>query len=166
MVSHSKFWSELYCCYIHVSRWEPFNKLNLKSCPWLWWKRPRVCTPVLLLQCLFSVTRDPTCMVSMCRSWRKTYHLNPQSPACNGAEISEYRLDWGQVEGSMHIIYTGPCQSYEVKGLTPATTYYCRVQVWKAFCYVLLNKYIRFEEKLQLEMKKIVYCHLLMQYWR
>ncbi|RMB95469.1 hypothetical protein DUI87_28092 [Hirundo rustica rustica] len=50
------------------------------------------------------------------------------SPACNGAEITEYRLDWGQVEGSMHVIYTGPCQSYEVKGLTPATTYYCRVQ--------------------------------------
>lgn len=63
-----------------------------------------------------------------------------QSPACNGAEISEYRLDWGQVEGSMHVIYTGPCQSYEVKGLTPATTYYCRVQVRKAFYYVLLNK--------------------------
>ncbi|NXT67087.1 FND3A protein, partial [Chaetops frenatus] len=51
-----------------------------------------------------------------------------ESPACNGAEITEYRLDWGQVEGSMHILYTGPCQSYEVKGLTPATTYYCRVQ--------------------------------------
>ncbi|XP_014743501.1 PREDICTED: fibronectin type-III domain-containing protein 3a-like [Sturnus vulgaris] len=51
-----------------------------------------------------------------------------ESPACNGAEITEYRLDWGQVEGSMHIIYTGPCLSYEVKGLTPATTYYCRVQ--------------------------------------
>ncbi|NXF99775.1 FND3A protein, partial [Sakesphorus luctuosus] len=51
-----------------------------------------------------------------------------ESPACNGAEVTEYRLDWGQVEGSMHIIYTGPCQSYEVKGLTPATTYYCRVQ--------------------------------------
>ncbi|KFP74588.1 Fibronectin type-III domain-containing protein 3a [Acanthisitta chloris] len=51
-----------------------------------------------------------------------------ESPGCNGAEISEYRLDWGQLEGSMHIIYTGPCQSYEVKGLTPATTYYCRVQ--------------------------------------
>ncbi|NXI46855.1 FND3A protein, partial [Galbula dea] len=51
-----------------------------------------------------------------------------ESPACNGAEITEFRLDWGQVEGSMHVIYTGPCQSYEVKGLTPATTYYCRVQ--------------------------------------
>ncbi|XP_009870529.1 PREDICTED: fibronectin type-III domain-containing protein 3a-like [Apaloderma vittatum] len=51
-----------------------------------------------------------------------------ESPACNGAEIGEYRLEWGQAEGSMHIVYTGPCQSYEVKGLTPATTYYCRVQ--------------------------------------
>ncbi|XP_039344560.1 fibronectin type-III domain-containing protein 3a-like isoform X1 [Mauremys reevesii] len=51
-----------------------------------------------------------------------------ESPACNGAEICEYRLDWGQMEGSMRIIYTGPCLSYEVKGLTPATTYYCRVQ--------------------------------------
>ncbi|XP_054244463.1 fibronectin type-III domain-containing protein 3a-like isoform X1 [Indicator indicator] len=51
-----------------------------------------------------------------------------ESPACNGADISEYRVDWGQMEGSMHIIYTGPGHSYEVKGLTPATTYYCRVQ--------------------------------------
>uniref|UniRef100_A0A8C0GNC4 Fibronectin type-III domain-containing protein n=1 Tax=Chelonoidis abingdonii TaxID=106734 RepID=A0A8C0GNC4_CHEAB len=51
-----------------------------------------------------------------------------ESPVCNGAEICEYRLDWGQMEGSMRIIYTGPCLSYEVKGLTPATTYYCRVQ--------------------------------------
>ncbi|XP_059588743.1 fibronectin type-III domain-containing protein 3a isoform X3 [Alligator mississippiensis] len=51
-----------------------------------------------------------------------------ESPACNGADISEYRLDWGQVEGSMHIIYTGSCLSYEVRGLTPATTYYFRVQ--------------------------------------
>ncbi|XP_065702234.1 fibronectin type-III domain-containing protein 3A-like [Patagioenas fasciata] len=51
-----------------------------------------------------------------------------ESPACNGAEIGEYRLEWGQAEGSMHVTYAGPCQSYEVKGLTPATTYYCRVQ--------------------------------------
>lgn len=105
--------------------------------------------------------------VCMCSSWKETYPLNPQSPACNGAEISEYRLDWGQVEGSMHLIYSGPCQSYEVKGLTPATTYYCRVQVWKALCDVTewMNKYIQFEEKLQLEINKITCCHLLMQ-WR
>ncbi|XP_026633221.1 fibronectin type III domain containing protein 3C1-like [Microtus ochrogaster] len=31
-------------------------------------------------------------------------------------------------EDSMHLIYTGPCLQYEVKGLIPATTYFCRVQ--------------------------------------
>ncbi|KAM6427160.1 fibronectin type-III domain-containing protein 3A isoform 1-T2 [Liasis olivaceus] len=51
-----------------------------------------------------------------------------ESPPCNGAEISEYRLEWGQMDGSMHVIYAGPLLCYEVKGLTPATTYYCRVQ--------------------------------------
>uniref|UniRef100_A0A4X2KPL8 Fibronectin type-III domain-containing protein n=1 Tax=Vombatus ursinus TaxID=29139 RepID=A0A4X2KPL8_VOMUR len=49
-------------------------------------------------------------------------------PLCNGAEICDYRLEWGKLEGSMHVIYTGPCLNYEVKGLTPATTYFCRVQ--------------------------------------
>ncbi|KAM7045554.1 fibronectin type III domain containing protein 3C1-like [Molossus nigricans] len=49
-------------------------------------------------------------------------------PVCNGAEITDYRLEWGQIEESMHLIYTGPCLSYEVKGLIPATTYFCRVQ--------------------------------------
>ncbi|XP_051823918.1 fibronectin type-III domain-containing protein 3A-like isoform X1 [Antechinus flavipes] len=49
-------------------------------------------------------------------------------PMCNGAEICDYRLEWGKLEGAMHVIYTGPCLNYEVKGLTPATTYFCRVQ--------------------------------------
>ncbi|XP_014651980.1 PREDICTED: fibronectin type III domain containing protein 3C1-like [Ceratotherium simum simum] len=49
-------------------------------------------------------------------------------PVCNGAEITDYRLEWGQIEESMHLIYTGPCLNYEVKGLVPATTYFCRVQ--------------------------------------
>ncbi|ERE65388.1 fibronectin type III domain containing protein 3C1 isoform 2 [Cricetulus griseus] len=49
-------------------------------------------------------------------------------PKCNGAEITDYRLQWGQIEDSMHLIYTGPCLRYEVKGLIPATTYFCRVQ--------------------------------------
>ncbi|KAF3816165.1 hypothetical protein GH733_014754 [Mirounga leonina] len=62
--------------------------------------------------------KGPTCVVV---SWG--------IPLCNGAEITEYRLDWGQSEESMHLIYTGPCLSYEVKGLIPATTYFCRVQV-------------------------------------
>ncbi|ETE62163.1 Fibronectin type-III domain-containing protein 3a, partial [Ophiophagus hannah] len=55
-----------------------------------------------------------------------------ESPPCNGAEVSEYRLEWGQMEGSMHIVYTGPLLCYEVKGLSPATTYYCRVQISSA----------------------------------
>ncbi|XP_012667259.1 fibronectin type III domain containing protein 3C1-like [Otolemur garnettii] len=67
-------------------------------------------TPVL-------TCKGPTCIVV---SW--------SIPVCNGAEITDYRLEWGQIEESMHLIYTGPCLSYEVKGLIPATTYFCRVQ--------------------------------------
>ncbi|XP_004411410.1 PREDICTED: fibronectin type III domain containing protein 3C1-like [Odobenus rosmarus divergens] len=63
------------------------------------------------------ICKGPTCVVV---SWR--------IPVCNGAEITEYRLEWGQSEESMHLIYTGPCLSYKVKGLIPATTYFCRVQ--------------------------------------
>ncbi|XP_028742243.2 fibronectin type III domain containing protein 3C1-like isoform X2 [Peromyscus leucopus] len=67
-------------------------------------------TPVL-------TCKGPTCVIV---SW--------ETPKCNGAEITDYRLQWGQTEDSMHLIYTGPCLRYEVKGLTPATTYFCRVQ--------------------------------------
>ncbi|XP_052027392.1 fibronectin type III domain containing protein 3C1 [Apodemus sylvaticus] len=67
-------------------------------------------TPVL-------TCKGPTCVIV---SW--------EIPKCNGAEIIDYRLQWGQVEDSMHLIYTGPCLRYEVKGLIPATTYFCRVQ--------------------------------------
>ncbi|XP_012519529.1 PREDICTED: fibronectin type III domain containing protein 3C1-like [Propithecus coquereli] len=67
-------------------------------------------TPVL-------TCKGPTCVVV---SW--------EIPECNGAEITDYRLEWGQIEESMHLIYTGPCLSYEVKGLLPATMYFCRVQ--------------------------------------
>uniref|UniRef100_A0A673VR54 Fibronectin type-III domain-containing protein n=1 Tax=Suricata suricatta TaxID=37032 RepID=A0A673VR54_SURSU len=61
--------------------------------------------------------KGPTCVVV---SW--------EIPVCNGAEITDYRLEWGQAEESMHLIYTGSCLSYELKGLIPATTYFCRVQ--------------------------------------
>ncbi|XP_006008926.1 fibronectin type-III domain-containing protein 3A isoform X1 [Latimeria chalumnae] len=54
--------------------------------------------------------------------------VNWESPACNGAEITEYRLEWGEVEGCMQALYSGSCLSYEVRGLVPAATYYCRVQ--------------------------------------
>nr|XP_056712594.1 fibronectin type-III domain-containing protein 3A [Euleptes europaea] len=49
-------------------------------------------------------------------------------PVNNGADITEYRLQWGTAEGSMHICYCGPGLSYEMKGLLPATLYYARVQ--------------------------------------
>ncbi|XP_073455213.1 fibronectin type-III domain-containing protein 3A-like isoform X1 [Aquarana catesbeiana] len=49
-------------------------------------------------------------------------------PGCNGSEITEYRLEWGRMEGCMQVLYTGSSSSYDIKGLTPATTYYCRVQ--------------------------------------
>ncbi|KAK2499949.1 hypothetical protein MC885_006542, partial [Smutsia gigantea] len=51
-----------------------------------------------------------------------------QVPLSNGTDVTEYRLEWGGVEGSMQICYCGPGLSYELKGLLPATTYYCRVQ--------------------------------------
>ncbi|KAJ7426959.1 fibronectin type III domain containing 3A [Willisornis vidua] len=49
-------------------------------------------------------------------------------PVSNGADVTEYRLEWGGVEGCMQISYCGPGLNCEVKGLLPATIYYCRVQ--------------------------------------
>uniref|UniRef100_A0ACB8GDX6 Fibronectin type-III domain-containing protein 3a n=2 Tax=Sphaerodactylus townsendi TaxID=933632 RepID=A0ACB8GDX6_9SAUR len=49
-------------------------------------------------------------------------------PISNGADITEYRLQWGTAEGSMNICYCGPGLSYEMKGLLPATLYYTKVQ--------------------------------------
>ncbi|XP_077170618.1 fibronectin type-III domain-containing protein 3A isoform X2 [Paroedura picta] len=49
-------------------------------------------------------------------------------PVSNGADITEYRLQWGTAEGNMHICYCGPGLSYEMKGLSPATLYYAKVQ--------------------------------------
>ncbi|XP_023672257.1 fibronectin type-III domain-containing protein 3A-like isoform X1 [Paramormyrops kingsleyae] len=49
-------------------------------------------------------------------------------PACNGAEVSEFRLEWGAAEGALTLAYCGPSRSYEARGLLPATVYYCRVQ--------------------------------------
>ncbi|KAM6178878.1 fibronectin type-III domain-containing protein 3A [Rhynchocyon petersi] len=62
-----------------------------------------------------------------CRS-ATCVQVNWEVPLCNGTDVTEYRLEWGGVEGSMQICYCGPGLSYELKGLSPATTYYCRVQ--------------------------------------
>uniref|UniRef100_A0A9J7ZE30 Fibronectin type III domain containing 3A n=1 Tax=Cyprinus carpio carpio TaxID=630221 RepID=A0A9J7ZE30_CYPCA len=61
--------------------------------------------------------KSPTCAVI---SW--------ETPSCNGAAVSEYRLEWGAAEGSMQMCYTGAALSHEMRGLLPATNYFCRVQ--------------------------------------
>ncbi|XP_067102005.1 fibronectin type-III domain-containing protein 3A isoform X1 [Osmerus mordax] len=68
----------------------------------------------------------------------KAPHINCKSPTCavisweappsNGAPVSEFRVEWGAMEGSMQICYSGPSLSHEMKGLFPATSYFCRVQ--------------------------------------
>uniref|UniRef100_A0A673WJS0 Fibronectin type III domain containing 3A n=1 Tax=Salmo trutta TaxID=8032 RepID=A0A673WJS0_SALTR len=52
-----------------------------------------------------------------------------ETPACNGAVVSEYRVEWGAAEGTMQVCYSGASLTHEVKGLLPATNYFCRVQV-------------------------------------
>uniref|UniRef100_A0A8B9HHY6 Fibronectin type-III domain-containing protein n=1 Tax=Astyanax mexicanus TaxID=7994 RepID=A0A8B9HHY6_ASTMX len=64
------------------------------------------------------VCKSPSCAVV---SW--------EAPPCNGAAVTEYRLEWGAAEGSMQVCFTGPGTSHELKGLLPATNYFCRVQV-------------------------------------
>ncbi|KAJ8405880.1 hypothetical protein AAFF_G00313170 [Aldrovandia affinis] len=61
--------------------------------------------------------KSPTCAVV---TW--------ETPPCNGAQVSEFRLEWGAAEGSMQVCYSGPALSHEMKGLHPATIYFCRIQ--------------------------------------
>uniref|UniRef100_A0A672S8T4 Fibronectin type III domain-containing protein 3B-like n=1 Tax=Sinocyclocheilus grahami TaxID=75366 RepID=A0A672S8T4_SINGR len=51
-----------------------------------------------------------------------------ESPESSGADISEYRLEWGREEEPMELIYCGPDTQCEISDLTPATHYYCRLQ--------------------------------------
>lgn len=59
------------------------------------------------------------------------FPLLSQPPACNGAPVTEFRLEWGAAEGSMQVCYSGSALSHEMKGLLPATNYFCRIQVSK-----------------------------------
>lgn len=61
--------------------------------------------------------RSPSCVVV---SW--------EAPTCNGAPVTEFRLEWGAAEGTMQVCYSGPALNHEVKGLLPASNYFCRVQ--------------------------------------
>uniref|UniRef100_A0A8C6UN60 Fibronectin type III domain containing 3A n=1 Tax=Neogobius melanostomus TaxID=47308 RepID=A0A8C6UN60_9GOBI len=70
-------------------------------------------------QCKAPLTtcKSPSCVV-VC--W--------ETPASNGAPVTEFRLEWGAAEGTMQLCYSGPALSHEMKGLLPATSYFCRVQ--------------------------------------
>uniref|UniRef100_A0AAQ4RRP0 Fibronectin type III domain containing 3A n=1 Tax=Gasterosteus aculeatus aculeatus TaxID=481459 RepID=A0AAQ4RRP0_GASAC len=61
--------------------------------------------------------KSPSCVVV---SW--------EAPPCNGAPVTEFRLEWGAAEGSMQVCYSGPGLSHEIKWLLPATNYFCRIQ--------------------------------------
>uniref|UniRef100_A0A671T2F2 Fibronectin type III domain-containing protein 3B-like n=1 Tax=Sinocyclocheilus anshuiensis TaxID=1608454 RepID=A0A671T2F2_9TELE len=51
-----------------------------------------------------------------------------ESPEGSGADISEYRLEWGRGEEPMELICCGPDTQCEISDLTPAIHYYCRLQ--------------------------------------
>ncbi|KAI4886925.1 hypothetical protein NFI96_030443 [Prochilodus magdalenae] len=51
-----------------------------------------------------------------------------QTPLCNGAEVCEFRMEWGLEEGALELLYSGPSAQFEVSDLQPATEYRCRVQ--------------------------------------
>uniref|UniRef100_H3B2E6 Fibronectin type III domain containing 3B n=1 Tax=Latimeria chalumnae TaxID=7897 RepID=H3B2E6_LATCH len=63
-----------------------------------------------------------TCKSSTCVlvSW--------ESPEHSGADISEYRLEWGEEEGSFELVYYGTETSFEISNLSAATHYCCRLQ--------------------------------------
>lgn len=52
-----------------------------------------------------------------------------QSPESSGADISEYRLEWGEDEESLELIYHGTDTGFEIRALLPAAQYCCRLQV-------------------------------------
>lgn len=79
-------------------------------------------------------------LCSVCFLTHLLYFAPTQAPPCNGAAISEYRLEWGAAEGSMQVCYTGAALSHEMRGLLPATNYFCRVQVRNTIIHLLSAK--------------------------
>ncbi|XP_064020905.1 fibronectin type III domain-containing protein 3B isoform X2 [Pogoniulus pusillus] len=51
-----------------------------------------------------------------------------ESPECSGADISEYRLEWGEDEESLQLVYSGTDTRYEISDLAAAAHYCCRLQ--------------------------------------
>uniref|UniRef100_A0ABK0L2U7 Fibronectin type III domain containing 3B n=1 Tax=Rattus norvegicus TaxID=10116 RepID=A0ABK0L2U7_RAT len=53
-----------------------------------------------------------------------------ESPESPGADISEFRLEWGEDEESLELIYHGPDTCFEIRDLLPAAQYCCRLQAF------------------------------------
>ncbi|XP_043926171.1 fibronectin type III domain-containing protein 3B [Protopterus annectens] len=51
-----------------------------------------------------------------------------ESLECSGTDISEYRLEWGEREECLQLVYCGTENSFEISGLSPANHYCCRLQ--------------------------------------
>ncbi|KFQ26779.1 Fibronectin type III domain-containing protein 3B [Mesitornis unicolor] len=51
-----------------------------------------------------------------------------ESPECSGADISEYRLEWGEDEESLQLAYNGTDTCFEISELSAAAHYCCRLQ--------------------------------------
>ncbi|XP_078420592.1 fibronectin type III domain containing 3Ba [Cetorhinus maximus] len=51
-----------------------------------------------------------------------------ESPDNYGADISEYRLEWGEEGESMELVYCGMETAFELDNLKPAARYCCRLQ--------------------------------------
>ncbi|XP_003794341.1 fibronectin type III domain-containing protein 3B [Otolemur garnettii] len=53
-----------------------------------------------------------------------------ESPESSGADISEYRLEWGEDEESLELVYHGSDTCFEIRDLLPAAQYCCRLQAF------------------------------------
>ncbi|ETE72948.1 Fibronectin type III domain-containing protein 3B [Ophiophagus hannah] len=51
-----------------------------------------------------------------------------ESPESFGADISEYRLEWGEDKENLELVYTGTANSFEIYQLSAAAHYFCRLQ--------------------------------------
>ncbi|XP_066096744.1 fibronectin type III domain-containing protein 3B isoform X1 [Saccopteryx bilineata] len=51
-----------------------------------------------------------------------------ESPESSGADISEYRLEWGEDEESLELVYHGTDTGFAIRDLLPAAQYCCRLQ--------------------------------------
>lgn len=51
-----------------------------------------------------------------------------ESPESSGADVSEYRLEWGEDEESLEAIYHGTDTGFAIRDLLPAAQYCCRLQ--------------------------------------